>query len=91
MPAFDPVDLAAAALFACSLAVVLCEIAVRSPRSLLEMLADSRAFAERPLAGANTRRAVPSPWRPSPICRPPPGCRTGVALLEPAVGRCPPL
>ena len=60
MHALDPVDLAAAALFACSLAVVLWEIAVRSPRSLLEMLADSRAFAERPLAEANPRQAVPS-------------------------------
>lgn len=46
MDSFDLVDFVAVAVMVGGLAVVLGEILVRSPRSLLEIMADSRRFAE---------------------------------------------
>jgi hypothetical protein len=50
MASFDLVDFAAVALVVGGLAAVLWEILARNPRSLLEMMSDSRQFAEAPLA-----------------------------------------
>lgn len=65
MHSLDPVDFAAIALFVGALAAVCWEIAVKSPRSFLEMIVDSRGFAERPL-----RREVPSAERAVVLARP---------------------
>ena len=46
MDSFDLVDFVAVALMVGGLAAVLGEILVRSPRSLLEIMTDSRRFAE---------------------------------------------
>lgn len=46
MDSFDLVDFVAVAVMVGGLAVVLGEILVRRPRSLLEMATDSRRFAE---------------------------------------------
>jgi hypothetical protein len=50
MASFDLVDFVAVALAVGGLAAVLGEILVRNPRSLLELMNDSRRFAEAPLA-----------------------------------------
>lgn len=50
MASFDLVTFAVAVLALGGLAAVLWEILVRSPRSLLEMMDDSRRFAEASLA-----------------------------------------
>lgn len=51
MASFDPITFAVLALAAGGLAAVLWEILVKDPRSLVEMTADSRRFAEAPLTG----------------------------------------
>jgi hypothetical protein len=61
MASFDLVNLAVVMLAVGGLAAVLWEILVKSPRSLLEMMSDSRRFAEAPLADDTvpaTRRQV---------------------------------
>jgi hypothetical protein len=61
MASFDLVNLAIVVLAVGGLAAVLWEILVKSPRSLLEMMSDSRHFAEAPLADDTvpaTRRSV---------------------------------
>jgi hypothetical protein len=50
MSSFDLVNFAAVALVVGGLAAVLWEILAKDPRSLLEMMSDSRRFAEAPLA-----------------------------------------
>jgi hypothetical protein len=73
---FDILDFVAVALVVLGLAAVLWEIAVKSPRSFVEMVTDSRRFAERPagprlrvIPAAGADAAVQSnrltaPWRP---------------------------
>ena len=51
MASFDPITIAALALAVGGLAAVLWEILTKDPRSLAEMITDSRRFAEAPLAG----------------------------------------
>jgi hypothetical protein len=51
MASFDFITFAALALAVGGLAAVLWEILVKDPRSLFEMTADSRRFAEAPLTG----------------------------------------
>jgi hypothetical protein len=51
MTSFDPITFAALALAVGGLAAVLWEILAKDPRSLAEMLTDSRRFAEASLAG----------------------------------------
>jgi hypothetical protein len=51
MASFDPITFAALALAVGGLAAVLWEILARDPRSLVEMINDSRRFAEAPLPG----------------------------------------
>lgn len=50
MASFDLVSYAAIVLAVGGLAAVLGEILVKNPRGLLEMMSDSRRFAEAPLA-----------------------------------------
>jgi hypothetical protein len=57
MASFDLVDFAAVLFAVGGLAAVLWEILVKNPRSLLEMMSDSRRFAEAPLAGDVTSAA----------------------------------
>lgn len=57
MASFDFVSLAAVVLVVGGLAAVLWEILVKDPRSLIEMAADSRRFAETPLATGTPRTA----------------------------------
>lgn len=57
MASFDLVTFAALALAVGGLAAVLWEILARDPRGLAEMIADSRSFAEAPLAGAENLHA----------------------------------
>lgn len=54
MASFDPITFAALALAVGGLVAVLWEILARDPRSLAEMITDSRRFAETPLAGEET-------------------------------------
>lgn len=51
MASFDLVSLAAVMLAVGGLAAVLGEVLAKDPGSLLEMMSDSRRFAEAPLAG----------------------------------------
>lgn len=51
MASFDPITFAALALAVGGLAAVLLEVLARDPRSLAEMITDSRRFAEEPLGG----------------------------------------
>lgn len=51
MANFDPITFAALALAVGGIAAVLWEILAKDPHSLLEMISDSRRFAEAPLAG----------------------------------------
>ncbi len=57
MASFDFVNLAAVVLVVGGLAAVLWEILAKDPRSLLEMVSDSRRFAEAPLADDTPRAA----------------------------------
>ena len=50
MASFDPITFGALALAVGGLAAVLWEVLARDPRSLAEMIIDSRRFAEAPLA-----------------------------------------
>lgn len=54
------VSLTFAALAVGGLAAVLWEILVKDPRSLVEMVTDSRRFAEAPLGGEENPAARPS-------------------------------
>jgi hypothetical protein len=65
MASFDVVTLAVAVLAVGGLAAVLAEILVKSPRSLLEMMDDSRRFAEAPLAGVHAPAARRSSHTPA--------------------------
>jgi hypothetical protein len=60
MFALDIVDFVAVALVVLGLAAVLWEIAVKSPRSFVEMMTDSRRFAEQP-AGGPQLKVIPAP------------------------------
>lgn len=60
MASFDFVTFTAVALAVGGLAAVLWEILAKNPRSLVEMAADTRRFAEAPLAGEQTPRALRS-------------------------------
>lgn len=51
MTSFDPVTFAVLAVAVGGLAAVLWEILVKDPHSLVEMIADSRRFAEAALTG----------------------------------------
>lgn len=55
MASFDLISLAAVVLVVGGLAAVLGEILVKAPRSLLEMVSDSRRFAEAPLVDETPR------------------------------------
>ncbi len=69
MNAFDAVDYAALVLALGGLAALVCEIAVRSPRSFLEIMTDARRFAEpkrRPGGATLHPLAASSPDGPRP-------------------------
>ena len=57
MANLDLVTFAVVALAVGGLAAVLWEVVVKNPRSLLEMVDDSRRFAEAPLADETPRAA----------------------------------
>lgn len=56
MASFDLIYFAAAALMVGGLVSVLAETLLKDPRSLLEMMEDSRRFAEVPVRVEETRR-----------------------------------
>jgi hypothetical protein len=60
MASFDPITFGTLALAVGGLAAVLWEILARDPRSLVEMITDSRRFAEAPLAGQENLPVRPS-------------------------------
>lgn len=57
-------DYVAIALAIGALAALVVEVAAKRPRSFLEMMTDSRRFAERPLPAESREQAVPSARRP---------------------------
>jgi hypothetical protein len=59
MFAFDIVDFIAVGLVVLGLAAVMWEIALKSPRSFVEMVTDSRRFAEQ-AAGGPQLRVIPA-------------------------------
>ncbi|MBX6322197.1 MAG: hypothetical protein IRY94_10245 [Rhodospirillaceae bacterium] len=74
MDAFDVAGYAALALALVALAAVVLEIAVKSPRSFLEMMTDTRRFAE-PARPRSTVHALPAGAAPqdrqgAPAARP---------------------
>ena len=66
MASFDLVNLAAVALVVGGLAAVIWEILAKNPRSLIEMITDSRRFAEAPLAGDTPPAARRTTGTPAP-------------------------
>ncbi len=66
MASFDLVTFAVVMLALGGLAAVFWEILVKSPRSLLDMMDDSRRFAEVPVAGDRAPTARRSDHTPAP-------------------------
>jgi hypothetical protein len=66
MASFDFVTFAVVVLALGGLAAVLWEILVKSPRSLLEMMDDSRRFAEAPVVENRASAARQSAHQPAP-------------------------
>ena len=66
MTSFDFMTLAVAVLAVGGLVAVVGEILVKAPRSLLEMTADTRRFAEAPLATGTLHRARRTDGAPAP-------------------------
>lgn len=64
MNSLGSADYVAIALAVGGLVAVLWEIAAKSPRSFLEIITDTRRFAEHPLSAAERSATAPAPAKP---------------------------